>query len=822
MRQIEINIQKDALKTAQIELERSKKGYFELYESAPVMYFILNADLIIIDVSRAGAALFNTEINEIIDRSFIQYAAPASYETIYSNIQLSETSNQIHKCEIELLNHKHVHLDIKAIFNSDNVLKNYIIILSDLIKTKRTGIKLFEGEGVVDGFVQHNTGALVCDADKVRDKLNNSLKNLPGYQADNPAVNNDNFIEDNDLASANQLTGDNVYPKLPVDISRDIKRIASDVSDPKNMESDSSLFNNMLNGLAYCKMIFEDGLPKDFKYIYVNYAFESLTGLNDVVGKNVSELIPNLYETDLELFEIYGRVALTGTPEIFDMYIEPLKMWFSVSAYSPYKNYFVAIFDVINERKKAEKQLSENEEKYHKLFEYANDMITLNYLSDDGSPINFTEVNRVGIDRLGYSRQEFLNMSPVDIVAPECRYKMKEIAKKLKNNTNARYRIVHMTKDGTRIPVEINNHLFELDGKTAALAISRDISASQMAEIALKESEKKYRDLAELVPQIVYETDKEIKITFVSRIAYKIMGYTPEELDKGLTLLDFVVPEDLRRASDNIHRIFNGEKLGGVEYTIIRKDGKKIPVIVYTDTIISNNKITGLRGIITDISNIKDAKDKIKASLKEKELLLKEIHHRVKNNMQIISSLLSLQKHYTDDEEAIEVLIESQNRVKTMAMIHEKLYQSENFTHIHFDDYIERLVKDMFYSYDIKPERIKLSLDIEEVKLNIETAIPCGLIISELVSNSLKYAFPTRKKGEIHISLKQIGDKYELVIGEDGIGFPKNIDFKKTDSLGLQLVNSLVSQLDGSIKLDTSCGTEFTIIFGELIYKKRI
>ena len=578
----------------------------------------------------------------------------------------------------------------------------------------------------------------------------------------------------------------------------------------------------MLNGLAYCKMIFEDGLPKDFTYIYVNNAFEYLTGLRDVIGKDVSEVIPNLYDTSLDLFEIYGRVALTGNPEIFDMYIEPLEMWFSVSVYSPYKNYFVAIFDVINRRKNAEKQSSENEEKYHKLFDYANDMITLNYMSDDGNPINFTEVNRVGIDRLGYSRQEFLNMGPADIVAPECRYKMKEIAKKLKKNNNARYRIVHVTKDGTQIPVEINNHLFKLDGKTVALAISRDISASQLSELALRESEKKYRDLAELMPQIVYETDQDIKITFVSRIAYKIMGYTPEELEKGLTPLDFLVPEDIKRARHNIHRILNGEKLGGVEYTLIKKNGKKIPVIIYTDTIIDNNQITGLRGIITDISNIKDAKDKIKASLNEKELLLKEIHHRVKNNMQIISSLLSLQRRYTEDEEAMKVLMESQNRVKTMAMIHENLYQSTNFTHIQFDDYIERLVNDMFYSYNIKTDQIELSLDIQKVQLNIETAVPCGLIISELVSNSLKYAFPNGRKGKIHISLKQIDDNYELVIGENGTGFPEYLDFKDTDSLGLQLVNSLVGQLDGEITLDTSCGTEFVIIFKELIYKERI
>ncbi len=227
--------------------------------------------------------------------------------------------------------------------------------------------------------------------------------------------------------------------------------------------------------------------------------------------------------------------------------------------------------------------------------------------------------------------------------------------------------------------------------------------------------------------------------------------------------------------------------------------------------------------IASDITDSKQFEKELKDSLREKEVLLQEIHHRVKNNMQIISSLLNIQTRYVDDEESVNILKESQNRVRSMAMIHEKLYRSKNFNKIYFADYIESLVWDLFYSYNIKKGTIIPVLDIDDIKLNIETSVPCGLIITELVSNSLKYAFPDQPKGELEVSLKTKGDQYELTISDDGVGFPVNIDFKNTDSLGLQLVNSLTDQIDGKIELTSAPGkgTEFKIYFKELIYKER-
>jgi len=223
-----------------------------------------------------------------------------------------------------------------------------------------------------------------------------------------------------------------------------------------------------------------------------------------------------------------------------------------------------------------------------------------------------------------------------------------------------------------------------------------------------------------------------------------------------------------------------------------------------------------------EIESRKNAENKIKLSLEEKNILLQEIHHRVKNNMQIISSLLNLQTRYVDDEEAVNVLKESQNRVRSMAMIHEKLYQSNDLSHINFVDYIQSLVSNLFYSYNIKNLQIKSILEIDDIRLNMETAVPCGLIISEIVSNSLKYAFPNEMHGEILVSLKSVEDGYELIISDNGVGLPEELDFDNNKSLGLILVKSLTEQIDGEITIHRNHGTEFKIRFKELKYKERM
>jgi two-component sensor histidine kinase len=200
--------------------------------------------------------------------------------------------------------------------------------------------------------------------------------------------------------------------------------------------------------------------------------------------------------------------------------------------------------------------------------------------------------------------------------------------------------------------------------------------------------------------------------------------------------------------------------------------------------------------------------------LREKEVLLKEIHHRVKNNLQVISSLLSLQAAQIKDPLTLQLFRDSQNRVRSMALIHEKLYQSHDLARIDFKGYIQSLSSDLVRSFAAEARGVAFRLEVDAIELEIDQAIPCGLIINELVSNSLKYAFPEERKGEVHIQFSKDGDhQFHLTVGDDGIGIPESVDYQNTGSLGLQLVNSLVSQLGGTVELRRSGGTEFHISF---------
>jgi two-component sensor histidine kinase len=224
-------------------------------------------------------------------------------------------------------------------------------------------------------------------------------------------------------------------------------------------------------------------------------------------------------------------------------------------------------------------------------------------------------------------------------------------------------------------------------------------------------------------------------------------------------------------------------------------------------------KINEISCIAFEITHRKETEDKLLNSLKDKEVLLKEVHHRVKNNLQVISSILSLQTSYVRDKKTLGILQESQNRIKSMSFIHESLYQNEDFTSIKISEYVTTLTQNLLYSYRIKGEKISLQTSFDDVYLNIDQAIPCGLIINELVSNALKYAFEDADEGLILVELLQNGNKINLVVSDNGIGLPSSIELELSDTLGFQLVHALVDQLDASIDVNREKGTKYLITF---------
>jgi len=346
--------------------------------------------------------------------------------------------------------------------------------------------------------------------------------------------------------------------------------------------------------------------------------------------------------------------------------------------------------------------------------------------------------------------------------------------------------------------------------------------ARKRAEEALRESEEKLRKILGSSPDAITVTDLNGNIIECNQATLDIHGFSAKEELLGKSAMDFIAPKDQQRAAENMEKTLKQGSVKNLEYTFLTKDGHEFPAELSASVIRdSSGKPTSFVAITKDITERKRAEEQIKASLKEKEVLLKEIHHRVKNNLQIISSLLHLQSRYIKDKQDLKAFKDSQNRVRSMALVHEKLYQSQDLARIDLAEYIRNLTTDLFRSYGVKSATIKLKINVGEVLLGIDTAIPCGLIINELVSNSLKHAFPAGREGEICIDLHSDNDdKFVLIVRDNGVGFPKDLDFRNTESFGLRLVRTLTDQLEGNIELDSNGGTTFKITFPELKYRE--
>ena len=349
-----------------------------------------------------------------------------------------------------------------------------------------------------------------------------------------------------------------------------------------------------------------------------------------------------------------------------------------------------------------------------------------------------------------------------------------------------------------------------------------DITERKKIEEALKLNQIRLANTMDLAHLANWELDLSTNMVIFNDRFYSMLGTTAEnEGSYQMSAEDYarkyVHPEDTQFVAEGIKESLNAtESVFGteVEHRIIRKDGKIRYINVHIRVIQPNkNQSAYVYGSVQDITNRKITEEKLKESIKEKEMLLKEIHHRVKNNLMIISSLLNLQSRYIKDEASKDIFKESQNRARSMALIHERLYQATDLKRIDFGDYIRTLSNELFRIYAGGFGLIELKINVEDIFLDINTAIPLGLIVNELITNSLTHAFPEGKRGKINVNFHPKDDHYEFTVKDNGIGFPKDIDFQNTDSLGLQIINSLTDQIDGKIKLDRTTGTEFKILF---------
>lgn len=360
------------------------------------------------------------------------------------------------------------------------------------------------------------------------------------------------------------------------------------------------------------------------------------------------------------------------------------------------------------------------------------------------------------------------------------------------------------------------------------IAVINDISDRKKAEESLQDSEARLNSVLSSLQDVVWSMSlPDLKVRYINPACQILYGYSPADIlaNRGI-LLEMVIPEHRLLVEKTWAEIIESYRLGilqnqtdknwEIEYKINLSNGvtrwiRERSHIVYD----IYGRAVSIDGISTDVTESHEAEEKLFKSLQEKEILLKEIHHRVKNNLYVISGLLNLQSSYIEDETVKSLFEDSQNRIQTMAVIHEQLYQSDDLSEINFADYINRLVSNLFLSYNHYHTGIKPVTRLQECHLSIETAIPAGLLINELVTNAFKHAFP-QGEGEVTINLSaKEKNEIKLEVKDNGIGFPSGLNWEETNSLGLRLVRLLTQQLDGEIVVDSqkNQGTNFTISF---------
>ncbi|BDZ71072.1 PAS domain S-box protein [Methanobacterium petrolearium] len=342
---------------------------------------------------------------------------------------------------------------------------------------------------------------------------------------------------------------------------------------------------------------------------------------------------------------------------------------------------------------------------------------------------------------------------------------------------------------------------------------SRDITQQKEMEDALRESEEKYRSLIESANDPIALFDENGIILLSNKAGANSLNMEPADL-LGSSLWE-LFPDAAKKQIELIKHVFRTGK--GVEIEMpVEYFGRERWYSASVQPLYGNdNKVHRVQVISRDITDIKNTQMKLEHALKDKDMLMKEIYHRVKNNLMVISSLLNLQSRYIQDEEAKGIFKESQNRAHSMALIHERLYRSTDLKQMDFGDYIRSLALDLFRTYVKDPSRIQLKMEVEDIMLDIDTAIPLGLIVNELLSNSMKHAFPDNTSGEIKVKFNKDGENCILEVSDTGIGFPQDLQLDKTESLGLQLVNNLTQQISGELELERSPGTTFHIVFKE-------
>lgn len=581
-------------------------------------------------------------------------------------------------------------------------------------------------------------------------------------------------------------------------------------------QQDLSLYRRIFTNSYDCIAI----LNSEGEYVEQNKAHQMLFGLTDfeLIGEtpsvifgedNFNKIISSL--TDQGTFE--GEIVAV------DKRSNNIKT--NLSAFALRKNdlntvNFVYILRNISADVSVDNQLKKSEQKYRQLIENSLQAVVIIqnfrivYTNDA-----FSQITGYSIDELlSLPSNEIINLiHPDDQELIWGNLRQRLVGKDL----DPHYHFRGISKDGSTKILDLYVSKTEFDGKPAIQGFILDITEQVEAQENLKKRTKFIETILNNLPLGIAVNEIESgKSTFINKEFQEISGWNKEKIPNLREIFRNALnnPEHEKNISNKIRLDIKEKKPEDLFWDNIKiesKTGDKKYLSAKTIPLYDQNLI-----ILTvqDITERITADIKIQNSLTEKEILLREIHHRVKNNLQTISSLLDLQEDSIKDTVAREAFRSSQRRIRSMALIHERLYKSENLSRIKAQEYINNLIDYLEATYDSKVENIKLKTNVQNILLNLDTAIPCGLIINELVSNSMKYAFPNEQAGTIEVSLLVSSPQsISLSVKDDGVGIPDNITIEDSPSLGLQLVHLLAKQINGSIKTEIKNGTTIEVTF---------
>ncbi len=865
---IEIAIYRNQMET---KLKESEKKFQLLFDRTPIPYQSLDKNGYYLDINQAWLDNMGYSREEVIGKNFSDFLTPDFALHFEKNFPRFKDAGEIHGIRFKMLrkdgsiifveydgkigydemgNFKQTHCifqDITEKYEMEKALKNSFEkehLLAEIIRNASMAVSVGYPDGSIgifnNAFLKltgysekelKTMGWETLTPEKWWEKERQHIQKI--HETKKPVSYEKEYIKkDGSVISVEMVV--NPYLDGEGNIESYFAFI-NDITVRKKIENNliasesllRGLFENSPSGIAVYDVI-NDGSKGD-DYIIKEFNKTALEiekkRIGEVVGKSLRDLRPNI--DHYGLIDIFKKVWETGETAHY-----PAKVYIDDEYYNWYENHvfkipngeIVAIYEDVTAQKMAEEALKSSEERLNLTLDAVNVGIW-----DWNVPSGNAVFSPKYYTMLGYEPYEFPQnydswrklVHPEDIGLVE-----QEIQKRINGKGNYALEMRMKTKSGQWRWILTEGKVVEFDqdrNPVRMVGTHKDITERINMEKALTESEEKYRTLFNANPDYTFLMGPDGQIKDVNEATTKIIGLCKDEI-LGNTFADLGIKLnwDVGPYMDKIASALQGKQVNPFETKIMDVNGDFHWLNIFNSIIKKEGSISYILIIARNITLEKRISEEIKDSLREKEVLLQEIHHRVKNNMQIISSLMSLQTKYVYDEVSLDVLKESQNRVKSMALVHEKLYRSEDLTHINIYNYINNLVLDLFFSYGVLRDQIIPIIDIEEIKLNIETAVPCGLIINELVSNVLKHAFPNGNSGKMWLSLHLKDNQIELIVADNGLGLPADFNLDSSNSLGMQLVNSLVNQLDGSIEIERTKGTEFKIKFKELMYEKRI